>query len=194
MPRLFHITVSFVGGLMLGLSTTAWPASEFVTVVKILSNDDHGIIVRSNGDAYHIEKGVGCLSFWRYEGKQVVVTSPGVFLGVGSELILPDENQKCRIWDAKELGPWGGSSTKEPSRPSRPPPKASPDRCIDGHWISSVSNNGQIVVLEDRSVWEVDAVDAIKSMLWLPTQKVLICGNRMINNSNGKVVRAVRLK
>ncbi len=192
--RPFHITVSFVVGLMLGLSTTVWPSSEFVTVAKILSNDDHGIIVRSNGNAYNIEKGVGCLSFWRYEGKQVLITSPGMFLGIGSELILPDDNQKCRIWDAKELGPWGDSSVEEPSRPSKSQLKASPDMCIDGHWISSVSNNGEIVVLEDSSVWEVNVVDAIKSMLWLPTQKVLICGNRMINNRNGKIVRVFRLK
>lgn len=29
-----------------------------------------------------IEKGVGCLSLWGYEGKIVLVTSSGIFLGV----------------------------------------------------------------------------------------------------------------
>lgn len=29
-----------------------------------------------------IEKGVGCLSLWRYEGKIVLITSSGIFLGV----------------------------------------------------------------------------------------------------------------
>ena len=179
---------------MLGLSTPALAGTEFVTVVKILSNDDHGIIVRGNGNAYQIEKGVGYLSFWRYEGKQVLVSSPGLFLGVGSALILPDDNQKCRIWDSKELGQWGGNATEQSSKPSnRPPLKPASSNCIDGHWISSVSGNGQIVMLEDRSVWEVDAVDAIESMLWLPTENILICGSRMINSSNGKAVRATRL-
>jgi hypothetical protein len=190
-----YITAAIVGGFIFGLSTHALAAAEFVTVVKILSNDDHGIIVRSNGDAYQIEKGVGCLSFWRYEGKQVLVSSPGLFLGVGSELILPDDNQKCRIWDSKELGQWGGPSTEQPSKPSkRAPPKPASRNCIDGHWISSVSGNGQIVVLEDGTVWEIDAVDTIDTMLWLPTENVLICGSRMINIRNGKAVRATRLK
>jgi hypothetical protein len=190
-----YFTAAIVGWFIFGLSTHALAATEFVTVVKILSNDDHGIIVRSNGDAYQIEKGVGCPSFWRYEGKQVLVSSPGLFLGVGSELILPDDNQRCRIWDSKELGRWGGASTEQPSKPSkRVPPKTGSRNCIDGHWISSVSGDGQIVVLEDRSVWEIDAVDAIDTMLWLPTENVLICGSRMINSSNGKAVRATRLK
>ena len=56
------ITAAIVGGLMLGLSTLALAGTEFVTVVKILSNDDYGIIVRGNGNAYQIEKGIGCLS------------------------------------------------------------------------------------------------------------------------------------
>ena len=71
-----NVTVAIVGWLLIGLSAPALvPGVELVTVVKILSNDDHGIIVRSNGDAYQIEKGVGCLSFSRYEGRK---TSTGV--------------------------------------------------------------------------------------------------------------------
>jgi len=93
------------------LPTSAMTATEFVTVAKILSNDDFGIIVRSNGNAYQIEKGVGCISFWRYEGKKVLISSPGLFLGIGSELILPNDNQKCRIWDSKEIGEWHDSSS-----------------------------------------------------------------------------------
>jgi len=95
------------------LPTFAFAVTEYVTVVKILQNDDYGIIVRANGDAYQIEKGVGCLSFWRYEGKQVLISSPGIFLGTGSQLILPDNDQKCRIWDSKKLGRWGATSAPE---------------------------------------------------------------------------------
>jgi hypothetical protein len=168
-------------------------ASEFVFVAKILSNDDHGIIVRSNGDAYQIEKGVGCLSFWRYEGKQALIVSPGMFLGVGSKLVLPDDSQECRIWDSKELGQWQPATPKT-RRPSTGRGPQSSSNCIDGHWVQSVTNDGQLLVLEDRSVWEVDPVDAIHTMLWLPTQNVLVCGNRIINSNDGKAVRAVRLK
>ena len=190
-----NCTAVTVLSLLIGLSAPAWAGVEFVTVVRILSNDDHGIIVRSNGNAYQIEKGVDCLSFWRYEGKQVLVSSPGTFLGVGSSLILPDENQKCRIWDSKELGQWDGTGSDRPSTPSRSGgAKIVAGKCIDGHWISSVSGDGQIVVLEDRSVWEINVIDAIETMLWLPTDNVLICGNRMINGSNGKAVIANRIK
>lgn len=168
-------------------------ATEFVVVAKILSNDDHGIIVRSNGEAYQIEKGVGCLSFWRYEGKQVLVVSPGMFLGVGSKLVLPDDNQECRIWDSKELGRWQPSAPKVrrlvAGRGSQPS-----SNCIDSHWLQKVANDGQLLILEDRSTWKVSPVDAIHTMLWLPTQNVLVCGNRIINGSDGKAVRAVRLK
>lgn len=184
--RTTFIAGMIVGGLMFGLSSLSWAAAEFVTVAKVFSNDDFGIIVRSNGDAYQIEKGVGCLSFWQYEGKQVLVSSPRLFLGVGSELVLPDDNQKCRIWDIKELGQLGGFVTDQQ--------KPAMHNCSDGHWISSVSNNGKIVVLEDGSVWQIDDVDKIESMLWLPTENVLICGKRMVNSSSGKAVQAMRLK
>jgi hypothetical protein len=175
--RIYQV-INTVALLALMLSTgLAHAASEFVFVAKILSNDDHGIIVRSSGNAYQIEKGVGCLSFWHYEGKRVLVVSPGLFLGVGSKIVLPDDNQECRIWDSKELGQWKSAAT-----------------CTDGHWVQSVTGDGQLLVLEDRSVWEIDPVDAIITMLWLPTQNVLVCDNKIINSDDGEAVRANRLK
>ena len=75
--------------------------SEYVVVQKV--NDDKAIVERANGDVFQIEKGVGCLSLWRFEGKRVVITSPGLFAGVGSQLVLPDLNQQCRIWDSKQV-------------------------------------------------------------------------------------------
>lgn len=199
MRSIYFLTVTVLSRFLLGfifcLPRDVLAATEFVTVVKVFSNDDQGIIVRSNGDAYQIEKGAGCPSFWRYEGRHVLVSSPGLFLGAGSKLILPDDNQECRIWDSKEIGQWEGASTVQSSNSTRRTPSKPASRsCIDGHWVSSVSDNGQIVVLEDRSVWKIDAVDAIDTILWLTTDDVLICGSRMINRSNGEAVRATRLK
>ncbi len=37
--------------------------------------------------------------------------------------------------------------------------------CESGRWVESVSGDGQILKLEDGSIWEVDSVDAIESML-----------------------------
>lgn len=110
---------------LLGLPTLVIADAEFVTVVKVLSNDDHGIIVRANGNAYQIEKGIGCPSFSRYEGKQGLVSSPGLFLGIGSESILPNDNQKCRIWNSKEFGRWGDrANTDERAAPFKDTPRA----------------------------------------------------------------------
>jgi hypothetical protein len=77
--------------------------SEYVLVLKLLDNDKRAVIQRSNGEYWIIDKGIGASSFWRYEGKQVIIYSPGLFCGVGSQLILPDSNQRATIWKAKEL-------------------------------------------------------------------------------------------
>lgn len=91
--------------------------TEYVFVQKVM--DDKAVIVRSTGATYVIEKGVGCLSLWRYEGKRVIIGSPGLFLGVGSRLLIPDLGQECRIWDSKEIaGP--GSPDPQTILPTQP--------------------------------------------------------------------------
>lgn len=90
---------------------------EEVYVAKVLDDDDKTIIVRRSGEAYLIEKGTGCLSLWRYEGKVVLIISPGIFLGVGSKLLIPQANQECRIWDSESLGTWGGFRPQQPLSP-----------------------------------------------------------------------------
>lgn len=161
--------------------------AEYVYVQKTI--DDQAIIVRQNGDAYLIEKGVGCLSLWRYEGKIVLINSPGVFLGIGSELLIPDLGQKCRIWNSEYLDSTGTPSP--PGAPKRPIPKTG---CTDKHWIQSKSDDGSIIILEDGTVWQVDMVDRVDSMLWLSIEDVIICGRTMINLSNGEKAGVVRLK
>lgn len=47
--------------------------------------------------------------------------------------------------------------------------------CQTGHRISSIGSGGRLVLLEDKSVWEVDFADRIYSMLWLPASTVIIC-------------------
>lgn len=53
---------------------------------------------------------------------------------------------------------------------------------------------GKLIKLEDGSIWEVDAVDTVDSMLWLPTEDVLVCGDRLINTESGGKVGVKRLK
>jgi hypothetical protein len=89
--------------------------AEYVTLVKVLANDDQGIIERRNGERWLIEKGVGALSSWRFEGKQTIINSPGLFCGVGSKVILPDVDQQARIWSAEQIDA-GGAAPAAPKQ------------------------------------------------------------------------------
>jgi hypothetical protein len=260
--------------------STAHAGVEAVFVKKVM--DDNAIVVRANGEIYLIEKGVGCLSLWRYEGKRVYVNSPGLFLGVGSSLLIPDADQQCRIWNSESLGSEFPRPTNQSPRSPAPAPASGsgeatrliqkalrilgydvvadgvltektkeafahyqtaknhpqteagirqsllslgmdvlnkqppvPDAlqlatglyrivkggagtsnsgCVDGHWISSVMASGKLVKLEDGSIWEVDPLDTIRTMLWLPVDGILVCGQTLIKTSNGEKVRATPLK
>ena len=66
--------------------------------------------------------------------------------------------------------------------------------CESGHWVDSVSNDGQIVKLEDGSIWEVDAVDTIDSALWLPTTDIVACDDKLINTEDNETVSATRIR
>ncbi|HUI07262.1 MAG TPA: hypothetical protein VL486_09680 [Verrucomicrobiae bacterium] len=72
-------------------------------MLKVMDIESKAIIQRANGEMYLIEYGVGALSLWRYEGKVVLVYSPGLFLGVGSSIVLPEVEEKARIWNAERL-------------------------------------------------------------------------------------------
>lgn len=66
--------------------------------------------------------------------------------------------------------------------------------CESGHWVDSVSSDGQIVKLEDGSIWEIDPVDAIDSMLWLPTTDIIACDDKLINTDDNETVSAQRIR
>lgn len=72
-------------------------------------------------------------------------------------------------------------------------PRAS-SGCESGHWIDSVSNDGEIVKLEDGSIWEVDAVDSVDSALWLATTDIVACDDKLINTDDNETVSARRIR
>jgi hypothetical protein len=172
------------------LAASASGSTEPVVLQKVMN--DKAIIVRANRESYVIEKGIGCLSLGRFEGKVVYINSPGLFLGVGARLLLPDVKQECRIWDSKNLGSLNKTA---PGMTSDVPPSVSSSgtKCVDGHWIQDISDSGKIIRLEDGSLWEVDAVDAIKSSIWLPISDVLVCGSSIINVDEGEKVTVIPL-
>lgn len=91
------------------------------------------------------------------------------------------------------------SSTSKTPRYNSPPervyltPSYASD-CESGHWITSVSGDGGIIVLEDGSVWLVDPFDQIDSMLWLPISDIIACYDKLINIDDGETVSARRIR
>jgi len=66
-----------------------------------------------------------------------------------------------------------------------------------GHWILENVNGGELIKLEDRSLWEISPIDRIYSMLWLPVSKITVIESQnplypyvLINGSDGKKVEA----
>lgn len=66
--------------------------------------------------------------------------------------------------------------------------------CERGHWIQSKTVDGGIIVLEDASVWEVNPIDRIDSMLWLPISNIISCEDKLINTDDGETVSVIRLR
>lgn len=72
--------------------------------------------------------------------------------------------------------------------------------CEGGHWIESVSSeesvssDGRVITLEDGSVWEVDSIDRIDSMLWLPVSEIVACDDKLINTNDDEAVVVVRIR
>jgi hypothetical protein len=66
--------------------------------------------------------------------------------------------------------------------------------CEDGHWINEVLGNGQILKLEDGSLWKVEPVDTVTSSLWLPVSDVIVCDDKIVNVDDGETVHARRLR
>jgi hypothetical protein len=70
------------------------------------------------------------------------------------------------------------------------PPVSPTGACESGHWVSEVTGDGSIVILEDGSRWLVDAVDRVDSALWLPTDSVVACNGMLIDPDDGSKVAA----
>jgi hypothetical protein len=66
--------------------------------------------------------------------------------------------------------------------------------CESGHWIENVMADGEVIKLEDGSVWQVDPGDSITAALWLPTTDIVVCDDKLINSEDGETVGARRLR
>ena len=103
---------------------------------------------------------------------------------------LLSSSEAQRVADAERQNQSNARTSQGSSRPSR----KYTSQCESGHWVSSVSSDGEIVKLEDGSVWEVDRVDTIDTMLWLPTTDIVVCDGKLINTEDNETASARRLK
>jgi len=43
-----------------------------------------------------------------------------------------------------------------------------------GHWIKKNVDSGTYIILEDGSLWQIDPLDKIDAMLWLPISNIIV--------------------
>jgi hypothetical protein len=54
-------------------------------------------------------------------------------------------------------------------------------------------SDGEILKLEDDSIWKVDSVDTVDSSLWIDTDNVTVCDGKLINTDDNSTVGARQL-
>jgi hypothetical protein len=70
-----------------------------------------------------------------------------------------------------------------------------------GHWIDEVMDDGNLIKLEDDSLWRVSPIDAIDSALWLPVTDITVIESddpaypyKLVNKDDNEVVNARPIK
>ena len=43
-----------------------------------------------------------------------------------------------------------------------------------GHWVQKNVDSGTYMILEDGSLWQIDPIDKIDAMLWLPISEITV--------------------
>lgn len=43
-----------------------------------------------------------------------------------------------------------------------------------GHWVQENIDSGKLIILEDGSIWEIDPLEQIDAMLWLPISEITV--------------------
>lgn len=62
--------------------------------------------------------------------------------------------------------------------------------CEQGHWVDRVDGDGAVVILEDGSVWAINAASQAVAAAWLPATVITVCDDRLVNTEAGRVAIA----
>jgi hypothetical protein len=80
-------------------------------------------------------------------------------------------------------------------------PRIVPNSFASGHWIESVMDDGNIIKLEDGSLWQVEPLGQIDSALWLELDNITVIEGddpeykcKLINKDENEVVDAKQLQ
>jgi hypothetical protein len=89
-----------------GIGVFPAPASaRLVEAVGVLESSGFStVIFREDGQVYRVQHGTGCIGMYRMPGHAVYMTYDVVFGGVGSELVLPDSNERCMVFSVRLVG------------------------------------------------------------------------------------------
>ena len=73
---------------------------------------------------------------------------------------------------------------------------SSPARsCDDGYAIEAVLDDGNVIKLDDGSLWKVDSFDISTASLWTASDDVLVCNDgKIINVDDEETVHVHRIR
>ena len=66
--------------------------------------------------------------------------------------------------------------------------------CDGGHMIDSVTGDGSVVVLEDGSVWSIDAADQPDVAAWTEATAIAVCDGSLVNEDDHETADAEELR
>ncbi|MDH6632783.1 UNVERIFIED_ORG: hypothetical protein M2355_002074 [Lelliottia amnigena] len=71
-----------------------------------------------------------------------------------------------------------------------------PAIAAEQHFIKSNNANGEIIILDDNSVWQVASYDTITSSLWLPSSDVVVTDDedKIVSIDDGESVDVERIR
>lgn len=134
---------------------------------------------------------------------QIVVTDPGQIQGGATtqqgtmpepRTTTPPTGNRGSILRDPLPNPPPGAPALPLGRPSMPRGGAKAGDCESGHWIAFVSDDGDIIKLDDESVWQVDPGDTADAATWVPPVDVIVCNDKIINLDDNEQVSVTRLR
>jgi hypothetical protein len=119
-----------------------------------------------------------------------------------NEAMINLVGMKRRIWE--EMNEAKLKLTRSlPAKADNVAPRYAPTRAsrAEEHWIEEQINDGQYLLFEDGSLWEISPLDRIETTLWLPLDDIVVVGGDdpgypylLINTTDSEAVNAQRIR